>query len=102
LTLTFDEPWRALIEHWDSMPRYGDGERRSISQLVTKLLNVLQQRHRNDVTFPGHYRRADKKRRGGGYEAQSKDLNGRVSAPSSSTPWTLIKWRKAFSIPPAR
>lgn len=98
LTLTFSPEFRALIEKWDQQGRNEEG-RRTIGQLVTEFLNVLQQRHRNGLVFEGHFRRAGKQQRGGSYKAKSKYFRGTVEAWGKSSRWTPIKWRDGFKIP---
>lgn len=80
LTLTFTPEWRAQIEAWDRAPRT-DEDRRTIGNLVTEFLNVMQQRRRQGLTFSGHYRRAGKKKR----------------TPEGAE-YTPIKWREKFKI----
>ena len=99
LTLTFDESWRAQIEKWDQMKRGVDDEhRKTIGNKVTEFINTLQQRHRNGRTFKGHYRRAGKQQKGGGYYANGSNFKGRVETATTSDRWTPIRWREGFTL----
>ncbi|MCM8885615.1 MAG: hypothetical protein LC541_20340 [Candidatus Thiodiazotropha sp.] len=99
LTLTFTPEWRGQIEKWDQMKRGKDDEnRKTIGNLSTDFINTLQQRHRNGITFPGHYRRAGKQQRGGGYQANGSAFKGRIDAASKSARWTPVKWREGFKL----
>lgn len=97
LTLTFTPEWRAQIEKWDLMKR-DEKNRSTIGKQATAFIKTLQQRHRNGITFPGHYRRAGKQQQGGGYYASGSQFKGRITTATSSTRWTPIKWRKSFTL----
>lgn len=99
LTLTFTSEHRAMLEKWDQQSRK-EKDRGSIGKSVTEFLNVLQQRHRNGLTFKGHYRRSGKQQKGGAYDAHCKKIKGKVEAWCQSSRWTPIKWREDFHIAP--
>ena len=96
-TLTLTQEWRAQLEKWDQEPK-GSDARESIGKLVTKFINVLQQRHRNGLTIKEHYRRNGKQRKGGSYVADGSLFKGRIDTPGQSTKWTPIKRRASFKI----
>jgi len=98
LTLTFTPEHRAQIEKWDQQSST-EKERSNIGKEVTKFINVLQQRHRNGLTFDGHYRRGGKQKTGDSYKAAGTDFRGNVEAWGKSSKWTPIKWRDGFTIP---
>ncbi|MEW8050795.1 MAG: hypothetical protein AB2809_10490 [Candidatus Thiodiazotropha sp.] len=99
LTLTMSPEWRAQIEKWDQMKRgQDDDNRKTIGNLATEFINTLQQRHRNGRTFQGHYRRAGKQQRGGGYYAKGTHFKGRIETATDSDRWTPIKWRQGFTL----
>lgn len=99
MTMTFSEEWRAQIEKWDQMERgIDDKTRQTIGNMVTEFINTLQQRHRNGRTFKGHYRRAGKLQKGGGYYANGSHFKGRVETATASNRWTPIKWREGFTL----